>query len=152
MGGAVTAPLLLLPDAERMLSSFLRDNDDVIAQVDDRVYTVMPRDGVDKKPFVRLRLLGGPPRRGPMRWSRTARIQIDVWATLKNQASLIAETIAAAIATGMVGTQPDGVVSAADVEEPAYNPDPDLSDPPTPRYTFDVMIDVHPHRTPGTTS
>lgn len=144
--------LILMPDAERMLSTFLRTHADVVDLVGDHVYTVMPRQTPAKVPFVRLRLIGGPPRPGPMRWQRTSRIQIDVWATLKNQASLIAETIAAAASADMVGDHEDGVVSAVDVEEPAYNPDADLSDPPTPRYTFDAMIDVHPHRTPAASS
>jgi hypothetical protein len=151
MGAAMT-DIILLPDAEKMLSAFLRGRDEVTGLVDDRVFTVMPRNTPAKVPFVRLRAIGGPPRRGPMRWSRTARIQIDAWGTLKNQASLIAETVAAVIAGAMVGEQADGVVSAADVEEPFYNPDADLSDPPTPRYTFDAMIDVHPHRTPAASS
>lgn len=145
-------PVALLPDPERMLSAYLREHDDVAALVDDRVYTVMPRDTPAKVPFVRLRWIGGPTRPGPMRWLRTARIQVDVWGKLKNQASLIAETVAAAISGGMVGTQPDGVVSGVDVDEPAYNPDADLSDPPTPRYTFDALVTVHPHPMPESSS
>jgi hypothetical protein len=146
MGVAVSTPLVLMPDAERLLSAFLRDHADVRDLVDDRVYSEFPRGSLDKRPFAKIHILGGPPRLGPMRWLQTARIQVDVWGGPKAQASLVAETIAAACAADLVGTHDDGVVTGVDVETPpAYLPDADLSDPPTPRYTFDVVVTYHPH-------
>lgn len=135
-----------MPDAERLVSAFMLDHADIAGVLDDHVYTVFPRGGPGAVPFARLRLIGGPPRPGPMRWLQTARIQVDVWATPKAHASLIAETIAAAVTRDIVGTHPDGVVTGVDVETPpAYLPDAELSDPPTPRYTFDMLVSYHPH-------
>lgn len=141
-----------MPDAERLVIMFLLDHADVDALVADRVYSEFPRGGPDKRPFARIRQLGGPPTPGPMRWLQTARLQVDVWGGPKAQASLIAETIAAAAAAELVGEHADGVVTAVDVETPpTYLPDADLSDPPTPRYTFDMLVTYRPHKEEGST-
>jgi hypothetical protein len=80
-----------------------------------------------------------------MRWLQTARLQVDVWGGPKAQASLIAETIAAVAARDLVGVHPEGVVTGVDVQTPpTYLPDEDLSDPPAPRYTFDMLVSFFP--------
>jgi hypothetical protein len=143
----MTDTLILTPDPEKLLSAFLRSDPDVAALVADRVYTVFPHDGPGKPPFVRISLIGGPqpPMQVP-RWLTSARIQIDTWAKPKAQASLIARTLAAACTARLVGAHTEGVVTAIDIDsEPSYLPDSDLTDPPTPRYLFQLVMTTHPH-------
>jgi len=150
--------LTLMPDIEALVSDFLRDQAEVAALVDDRVYTVLPT----KVPgglaalqnFVRLTLVptGANPIDAP-RWLMESRVQVDVWAKQKKTAKTIAETCAAAACQRIIGQHDEGVVTRVRAEGMGYQPDPDLTDVPTPRYLFDLVLTYHPTpEAPGPTS
>lgn len=137
--------LVLTPDAEQLVSGFLRADADVVALLGDHVYTVLPVHEKLKLPFARITLVGGPatPILRP-RWLVACRLQFDVWAQPKKAARTAAETIAAVLAGRLVGAHDLGAVTAVDVDQPSYLPDSDLSDPATPRYMLQAVVTVHP--------
>ncbi|RTL08423.1 MAG: DUF3168 domain-containing protein [Acidimicrobiia bacterium] len=130
----------LAPDAERLVATWLRDQDAVAAIFDDRVYTEIPTSPV--WPLARLVRIGGNPT------DRLARLdspllQIDVWGGPKATAYAGIATILAHLASGLVGTHDLGTVTAVEVGGPSWLPD-DTYQPARPRYSADVRLWVHP--------
>lgn len=154
----MTDVLELTPDIEALTSGFLRDQAEVAALVDDRVYTVLPTKypgGLPAIPsMVRLTLI--PSTVQPMnipRYLQEARIQVDAWAMTKKAAWLIAETCSQVAVQRIIGAHDDGVITNVRAEGKGYQPDPDLADTPRPRYIFDLVLTYHPvPEAPGPTS
>lgn len=132
--------LQILPDAERLTVTWLRDQPEAAAIFDDRIYTEIPNSPV--WPLARVtRVAGGPT-------SRLARLdspllQLDVWGGPKATAHDGIATLLALMAGRMVGTHDLGVVSAVEVGGPSWLPD-DTYSPARPRYSADVRLWVHP--------
>lgn len=130
---------MILPDAERMVSAYLRDQADLTALVADRVYTAVPANPVF--PLVRLTRTGGAPPT-ELYWIDNPMIQFDIWGGTKAQARQVAETVRALVYR-LRGVQGDTVVSMVKGGGLQYLPD-DTYEPARPRYLFTVTIATHP--------
>ena len=134
--------LLLIPDAARLVSAFLRDQPEVAELVDDRVYTVLPANV--KFPAVRIvQWTERPVIERPL-WLVTPGHQVDCWAPAKYVASTVARTLRAVLAERLVAAHGDtvsgvGFGSMADTPDTSY-------EPALARYRFDLFVTVHPSR------
>lgn len=138
--------LVLLPDAERLLSAWLRDQPELADLVDDRVYTILPHDKAF--PLVRLvRVSGAASLSRPLVLDE-AHIQFDVWGTVKAQAFEVAATVRALLSERLIGAHDLGVVQNVTHGPLQYLPDGDF-EPAKPRYLFDVVVRTRAHPSPG---
>jgi len=131
--------LPLLPDVERVLSTWLRAQPEVAALVGDRVYTAFPNRAGDA-PLVLVRRWGGePPFPAPLVLD-LATVQLDAYGGSKAQAWEVAATCRAVCAArGRGDTRgPTVLVRAA-----RYQPDESFN-PPRPRYVCDLDAYVRP--------
>jgi hypothetical protein len=140
-------PVVLLPDAERLVSAYLRSRAEVSGLVDDRVWTELPGVRADQTewrfPCVRLVRVGGSPLlERPLHWDR-ARLQLDAWGGPKALARQIAETCRAVLAEAHLATHDGAVVAGVGFGPFAYLPDEDFT-PFRPRYTFDATVTLRP--------
>lgn len=133
----------LLPDAEQLVSAYLRANADITAVVAQRVYTEIPNDPTF--PLVRLTRVGGVPVTQRPLHLDVATIQFDCYGGPKKTAQNIAQTIRAVLSAPAFigGHAPLGVVSAVNWGVFAYVPD-DTYTPAKPRYVVDADIYLHP--------
>lgn len=132
-------------DIERLLVWWCRDIPEIAAIYGDRIYTEMPNTPVF--PLLRIVRVAGAPT------SRLARldnplVQLDSWGGPKVTARDGIATVLAHMAAELVGTHPEGVVTAVEVGSLSYQPDTDLT-PPHPRYSADVAIWTHPGQPAG---
>jgi hypothetical protein len=133
--------LTLLPDIERLLSTFLRAQPEVQAIVDDRVYTVLPANKIF--PLLRLtRVAGAPVMSRPLHLDQ-ALVQVDAFGGSKRLAWQLAETCRAVTAQRLVGGHAEGVVTNVAFGGLSDLPDGEF-DPPKPRLLFTVTITAHP--------
>lgn len=132
--------LQLLPDAERMLSAYLRSSSELALLVEDRVYTAVPANPVF--PLVRLTRTGGPPPT-ELYWIDGPMIQVDAWGGTKAQTRQAAETCRGLIYALRGTVQGDTVISAVKGGGLQYLPD-DSYEPAKPRYLFVVSLVTHP--------
>lgn len=131
----------MLVDAERLVSAYLRDRDEIAALVADRVYTAIPANPT--WPLVRLTRIGGAPVfNRPLHLDR-ALIQCDVFGGPKATAHEIAETCRAALTDLPSAYSALGVVTDVQFGTFAYLPDAAYT-PARPRYVFDVAVYLHP--------
>lgn len=131
----------MLVDAERLLSAWLRDQDEITALVADRVYTAIPASPT--WPLVRLTRIGGAPVFSrPLHLDR-ALIQFDVFGGPKVIAWEIAETCRAALSD--LPNEPTGlgVITGIQFLSFLYVPDTTYT-PARPRYVFDAAVYTHP--------
>lgn len=141
-------PLDLLPDAEALVSAFLRDQAELAALVDDRVYTVIPR--LDKGeaewrfPLVRVSRYGGAPAFAQPLWIDQPTMQVDAFGGPKATAHDIASTCQALLDLRLIGRHDLGVVSDVVFGSKSYVPDPGF-DPARPRYLFTFTATMHPN-------
>lgn len=145
--------LILLPDVERLLSSFARQQDEVTALVDQRVYTMLPASPTF--PAVRLTRYGGSPVTDRPLWLDQALVQWDVWGGRKVRAHEIAQTLRAALAARLVGTHDDGVVTGVTFGELRWLPDDTVAADEglaRARYLFTSTVWAHPLPTVDTGS
>lgn len=129
----------VLPDVEKMVIAWALDNDSVNT-VSDRIYSSIPANPAF--PLIRLFRIGGVPT-SRLLWLDEALLQVDVYGGAKATARLVAETMRAHMAAGLVGQHQDGVVTAVEVGGLVWLPD-ESYDPAKPRYTFDVTVTYHP--------
>lgn len=130
----------VLPDIEALVIAWALANDEVNT-VDGRIYGALPH--APTFPAIRIVRVGGtPPQR--LHWLDEALLQVDVFGGPKATARLLAATLAAEIATNLVGTHGLGVVTAATAGGLQWLPDESF-DPAKPRYTFDATVTYHPH-------
>lgn len=131
-------PARVLPDAERLVGSYLRGHADVVALAGTRVTTELPATPV--YPAVTLTRVGGVP--SIANYLDVARLEFSCWAATKAAALALARTVEAAMLT-LPGTHALGVVTGVvQVGEGfRWNPDEETD---VPRYSFVVECYLHP--------
>lgn len=127
----------LLPDAEQVVTAYLRGVAAVTAIAAGRVYTVFPAQAGNEPLVVVQRIGGTPPFSQPLVLD-AAQLQLDVYGGPKKTAHDLAATIRSvlcALESQHVGVA--GVVFGAF----RYLPD-ETFNPPRPRYLLDVTVTV----------
>lgn len=149
----MTDALILAPNAEALVSLFLRRQAEIAALLggpdpdDVRVYTALP-DGVEF-PAVRivqvdeLLLLARPS------WLYEHRLQLDAWGGSKADALRVMNTAQAAMSQRLVGihdeVDPPGIVTGVRFEGRRDFPDATHA-PARPRWLMDAIVTTHPLR------
>jgi hypothetical protein len=128
-------------DVERLMSTFLRAQPDMVDLVDDRVFTEMPNRATF--PLLRLTLIGGNAVTSRPLYLDQSFIQLDAYGGPKVMARQIMDTARFALDTELVGAHPEGVITGVDFAGLRYLPD-DGYDPPQPRYSASVYVYSHP--------
>ena len=137
----MSAPELApLPDVERLVASFLRENARIAGLVSDRVYTVFPSQAGNEPLLLVQRIGGEPPLSIPLVVD-TALIQLDAYGGPKAAALELFATTRAVLTELEDVTRPEGVVSAVRFGALRWLPDETFSSP-RPRYVGDVAITV----------
>jgi hypothetical protein len=137
----------ILPDVERLVSTYLRSSPPVEALVGERVYTSWPKTKPDDvaQPIVLVQRVGGiPPFSLPLVVDECD-LQIDAYGGGKHAAHRLAATVRASLAFLTDRVEPDGVVHAVTFGSLRYVPDESYA-PARPRYVFDVSITTTPNR------
>lgn len=128
----------VLPDIEALLTNFYRDDPDVFALVNTKVFTRFPAS-FDNWPAVRLTRFGGtPPWQHPLVLDNPT-VQVDVFDRDKANARLIIETLRAVTDERLPGSHPEGIIYAVDFGALSFLPD-EAFDPALPRYLFDLTL------------
>ena len=134
---------LLLPDVERLVSSYLRAHAGVANVVGDRVYTAMPAQGDPSSPLVLVQRIGGtPPLSHPLVVDE-AQLQIDAYGGPKVVAWAALANVLAAFDELEGVVLPEGYVSAVRQGAIRWQPD-ETFDPWRPRYVADVTLTTRP--------
>jgi hypothetical protein len=132
------SPVRLLPDAERLVTTFLRAQPDVAALASTRVTTELPKAPI--YPAVTISRVGGVPTLPG--YLDVARLEVSAWATTKAAAHTLARTVEAAL-LAVPGAHALGTVTDARQEDIGlrWNPDEESN---VPRYQFIVELYIHP--------
>jgi len=131
----------LLPDIERLVTTFLRAQSEVSSLVASRVFTeVSPNPTF---PLVRVRRVGGFPTLSHPLYIDAPLVQIEGYAATKGAARLLTETCRAVLAERVEGVHATGVVAGATFGALLWLPDDDFT-PPKPRYVTDATLTVRP--------
>ena len=132
---------MILPDAERLASAFLRGHVGVSALVGDRVYTAYPANA-GTAPLVLVQRVGGaPPIARPLVLDR-ATLQLDAYGGTKAQAHELVATVLDALSE-LAGVRPEGTVAGRELGPIRWQPDETFT-PHRPRYVADVTLYVRP--------
>jgi hypothetical protein len=131
----------LVPDAEALVSQFLRSRDEITTLVAQRVFTAIPNDPTFPLLLVR-RVAGAPVTSRPLHLDAPV-IQLDAFGGSKKQAHDLLETARAVMAVGLEGKRAGGTVSGVRFGPMSWLPDADYT-PARARYTADVEIFLHP--------
>lgn len=136
--------LYLLPDVSRLVSAYLRGVPEVVALVEQRVYTAFPKQLDKATPFVLVQRTGGLPVLARPLVVDTAVLQLDAYGGPQAQAHELVATCRAALAE-LQGEQPNasGNVCGVVVGALRYVPDETWT-PPRPRYVSDLDVTVKP--------
>lgn len=141
------APLVTMPDAERLVIDALIADPDLTALVAGRVYGVIPNAKVF--PLIRVVRWGGQMLDdGDPYWSDAPALQIDTWAERKAEAVSVAEVVRAVCAQRLPGRHPTGVVAGVGVGTSVYDPDPEFS-PAKPRVRLALDLVTRPSSAPA---
>lgn len=133
----------IMPNAEAILSAYLRGVPEVSALVDDRVYTVLPRAESDRSyPLVRVSRIGGGPTTTPAHLDAGI-FSVEVWGGSKNDARTAAATIVQAIDEIAGYSALGGYATGSSPGAFRYIEDADY-EPPRPRYVFDFTTYFRP--------
>jgi hypothetical protein len=137
--------MIVMVDAERLISAWLRAQPEITAIVGDRVYTDMPSHAV--VPLLRLTQIGGAPIGSWPMWLDDAHIQFDAYGGPKVLARQLIDTTRALLSSpAFVGHHPGvGVVTGVDWLELTYLPDDDY-EPAKPRYIASASVFTHPEQ------
>jgi hypothetical protein len=131
----------LRPDAERLVSAYLRAAPELEPLVADRIYTAMPAR-IGAEPFLLIQRIGGsPPFPRPLVLDE-ALLQLDAYGGTKRQAWTVGETVAQLLGL-LPGSYEEEVVSGIEVGELRWTPD-ETWKPPRPRYLLDASVFVKP--------
>jgi len=130
--------LALLPDAERLVSAYLRSRPRMVALVGDRIYTAFPAKAGAGALLLVQRIGGEPPLSQPL-VADEAELQLDAYGGPKATAHELAATARAELAALEGQVRPEGVVSAVRFGALRWLPD-DTYDQPRPRYLLDVTL------------
>jgi hypothetical protein len=140
--------LELLADVERIVSDALRADPDVVALVEQRVFTTWPHaqpNEAKKALVIVTRIGGGPAFPRPLALD-AADLQLDAYGGRKHASWKLAATVCDALVKLVDTVHEHGVVHGVEITAMRYVPDPSFS-PPRPRYVIDVSITTSPHRT-----
>lgn len=133
-------PLRLLPDAELVVTTFLRAQTDVAALVGTRVTTALPPQPT--WPAVTVNRIGGVPTLPG--YLDLATLRLECWGTTKQQAETVARTVEAAMLT-LPGVHATATVTDARQEGEGLRWDPDTTfEPDRPRYVMTYDVYLHP--------
>lgn len=136
-----------LPDAEALLSQFLRAQDEIVEQIADRVYTVMPERPT--WPLLRLFRVGGAPRLSRPLVIDQPLLQLEAYGGTKKQAHDLIELVRSLIAARIEGVHDDVAnVSGFGFGNLSWLPDNSYT-PSRARYVADVELTVKPVFTTG---
>lgn len=138
--------ITLLPDAESLVSAYLRTREEVTDLAAQRVFTILPTNKAF--PLVRVVRVGGAPLFSRPLYIDVPRVQIDVWADTKKAAWQLAETCRAVMALAHLASHEEGVVSNVALGGLLWQPDTDFK-PAKPRYLFDAVLTVRPRSLDG---
>lgn len=130
-------------DVEALLTTYLRGQADVIALVDDRVYTDMPHDRT--YPLVLVTRTGGG--FTYKNYLEEADMEIAAYGGTHKQAYTLANTCLYSMVAGIVGSHTDGVVTKVKATAISYSPEPDALDPQghaRPRMLLSATVTAHP--------
>jgi hypothetical protein len=139
--------LALLPDAERLVSAYLRERPRMQALVGDRIYTAFPAKAGPDALLLIQRIGGAPPLSQPLVID-AAELQLDAYGGAKATAHELAATARAELTALEGQVRPEGVVSAVRFGALRWLPD-DTYDQPRPRYLLDVTLTVSVAKTPA---
>ena len=129
-----------LPDVERLVANFLRENDRIAALIADRVFTVFPAKAGNDPLLILQRVGGFVPFSNPL-VVESCDLQMDSYGGTKQAAQELA-SLTRAVLTELEGAvRPEGVASAVRFGAFRWMPDETFA-PPRPRYVFDVTITV----------
>jgi hypothetical protein len=133
----VSAALVVLPDAERVVVDFLRAQPE-LGDTAERVYTALPAEPT--WPAVRVVRWGGWPVISRPLVLDQALCQVDVWGGTKAQASELARVMRALLAERLAALPEVSGVSFLMLID---NPD-DTYSPARPHWRFDVSVMLRP--------
>jgi hypothetical protein len=139
--------LALLPDAERLVSAYLRERPRMQALVGDRIYTAFPAKAGPAAMLLIQRIGGEPPLSQPLVVDAAA-LQLDAYGGPKATAHELAATARAELTALEGQVRPEGVVSAVRFGALSWQPD-ETYDQPRPRYVIEVTVTVTVPRTPA---
>ena len=134
--------LVVLPDPVRLVSRFFREQPEVAALVDDRVYSVLPPKPT--WPAVRIVQWTETPVIGRPLWLTRAGCQVDCWAPTKYVASTVSRTLRG-VAAARLSELERHVVTGVEFGSVADSPDTDY-EPALQRFRFDLFVTFHPDR------
>lgn len=139
--------MIRLPHVERLASAYLRTVPEVVALVEQRVYTAFPRQLDESKPFALVQRVGGAPVLAHPRVIDSAELQLDTYGGPQAVAHELAEVCLAALEAWQ-GEQPDagGNVAGVTVGAKRYVPDETWT-PARPRYVSDLVVVIKPSAT-----
>lgn len=132
--------LELVPDAERLVSAYLRSEPRMQALVGDRIYTAFPAKAGAEPMLLIQRVGGAPPFSYPF-VADAAELQLDAYGGPKATAHELARTAQACLSALQGQVRPEGVASAVVLGVLSWQPD-ETYDPPRPRYLLDVTVTV----------
>lgn len=141
------ADVVLLPDAEQIISTYLRSRDEVTDLVEQRVWTELPglRENQEewRFPCVRLVRIGGRPMLDRPLHIDQPRLQLDAWGGPKATARKVLETCRAVLADAHAAHHDGAVIAGVGFGPFSYLPDQDFT-PARPRYTTDATVTLRP--------
>lgn len=144
--------VVILPDVESLVSTFLQRDPDVKAKVGTftsgadqlaRVYTALPEAPVF--PAVRVTLIDETKVTDNPLWVVTAFLQIEAWGGSQWEASEALRTVQGVMAARLKGVHTRGTVSGVRFGGMRNVPDPDYA-PAKPRRIVTAQVTAHPNR------
>ena len=130
-------------DVEALVATFLRGQTTVTDLAADRVYTDMPHKRL--WPLVLVTRLGG--RNLYKNHLEAIEVEIAAYGGTHKAAFNLAQACITSMASALVGSHTEGVVTRVRAEAIAYEPDPDSADQEghsRPRYTVSAVVTTHP--------
>lgn len=137
------SPLTLLPNVEGLVSRFLQDHAAMVALIDDRTYTVLPKSPT--WPALRVAQFDDQPAGQRPLHHVAYSLQLDAFGGTKAQAWTLASTARAALAADLPGIHDDGIVTGVDTRGLSDDPDETYA-PAKPRWRFVAVVYAHPLR------
>lgn len=135
--------LVILPNVEALISAFFRTQPELVALVDDRVYTELPKSPTF--PAMRVTQYDDITVTDMPLWVIAAQIQVDSWGGSKHDAWLTASTARGLLSSRLSGEHTLGTVSGVRFGGMRDEPDTDY-EPAKPRFYFTASVFAHPNR------
>lgn len=132
----------MLPDAELLVTTFLRQDAAVQAVVGDNIYTELPA-GFSDWPALRVTRIGGAPAFQPLVLDKPL-VQFDVWGGPKRPTLKVAETVREALSERTpFHAESIGTLAVERFGTLRYAPDTKY-DPARPRWICDAILVTRP--------